>query len=151
VVAETLNKDGSTEVDAKLAEIEVTFGKEMTNDSWSWSTVSEDTFPKIDGKPKYLADKKTCVLPVKLEAGKTYTIWQIVLAIAVLALVRWLVVRWIRNRCPACGAQMRVVGYQSVYARGWLRAYRMPVYKCRSCRHMRIPPGSVAFGEKPVY
>ena len=28
-----------------------------------------------DGKPKYLADKRTCVLPVKLEPGKTYAIW----------------------------------------------------------------------------
>ena len=29
----------------------------------------------MDGKPKYLADKRTCVLPVKLEPGKTYAIW----------------------------------------------------------------------------
>jgi hypothetical protein len=27
------------------------------------------------GKIHYLKDKKTCVLPVKLEPGKTYVIW----------------------------------------------------------------------------
>jgi RNA polymerase sigma-70 factor (ECF subfamily) len=29
----------------------------------------------MSGKPKYLSDKRTCVLPVKLEPGKTYAIW----------------------------------------------------------------------------
>jgi len=28
-----------------------------------------------DGKPKYEDDRRTCVLPVKLEPGKTYAIW----------------------------------------------------------------------------
>jgi hypothetical protein len=31
--------------------------------------------PKVDGKPKYLKDKRTCVLPVKLEPGHTYILW----------------------------------------------------------------------------
>ena len=75
VVVKTVPEAGSTGVDAKLTEIEVTFSKEMQDASWSWSTVSEETFPGIDGKPKYLADKKTCVLPVKLEAGKSYAVW----------------------------------------------------------------------------
>ncbi len=43
--------------------------------TWSWSTLSKESFPKVDGKPKYLADKRTCVLPVKLQPGKTYAIW----------------------------------------------------------------------------
>ena len=34
--------------------------------------MSNDTFPKTTGKPHYEADHRTCVLPVKLEAGKTY-------------------------------------------------------------------------------
>jgi RNA polymerase sigma-70 factor (ECF subfamily) len=29
----------------------------------------------MTGKPRYLDDKKTCVLPVKLEPGKAYAIW----------------------------------------------------------------------------
>ncbi len=75
VVVKTVPAAGSDGVDPKLTEIKVTFSKDMEDGSWSWSTVSEDSFPKVDGKPKYLADKRTCVLPVKLEAGKTYAIW----------------------------------------------------------------------------
>jgi hypothetical protein len=75
VVVKTVPEAGSTDVDPDLKEIKVTFSKEMTDGSWSWSWVSEDTFPKVDGDPKYLKDKKTCVLPVKLEAGKSYAIW----------------------------------------------------------------------------
>jgi hypothetical protein len=32
-------------------------------------------FPPTAGKAKFLEDKKTCVLPVKLEAGHPYVIW----------------------------------------------------------------------------
>lgn len=44
-------------------------------DGWSWAMITKESFPTMDGKPKYLADKRTCVLPVKLEPGKTYAIW----------------------------------------------------------------------------
>jgi Bacterial Ig-like domain len=75
VVVKTVPKAGTAEVDPKLTEIKVTFSKDMQDGSWSWATLSEESFPKVDGKPKYLADKRTCVLPVKLEPGKTYAIW----------------------------------------------------------------------------
>lgn len=75
VVVKTVPEAGAAEVDPKLTEIKVTFSKEMQDGSWSWATVSKESFPKGDGKPKYLADKRTCVLPVKLEPGKTYAIW----------------------------------------------------------------------------
>ena len=76
VVVKTVPEAGSGEVDPKLTEIKVTFSKDMQDGSWSWSTkFSKESFPKVDGKPKYLADKRTCVLPVKLEPGKTYAIW----------------------------------------------------------------------------
>lgn len=71
VVVKTFPEAGADEVDPKLTEIKVTFSKNMQDDSWSWSTHSKESFPKTDGKPKYLADKRTCVLPVKLEPGKT--------------------------------------------------------------------------------
>jgi RNA polymerase sigma-70 factor (ECF subfamily) len=67
VVVKTVPKAGADEVDAKLTEIKVTFSKEMEDRSWSWSGLSKESYPKVDGKPKYLADKRTCVLPVKLE------------------------------------------------------------------------------------
>jgi hypothetical protein len=44
----------------------------MTDGSWSWSQLSDETFPKIIGKPNYLKDKRTCVVTVKLEPDKTY-------------------------------------------------------------------------------
>jgi hypothetical protein len=75
VVVKTVPAAGDTGVNAKTTEIQVTFSKVMHDGSWSWATVSQESFPKMDGKPKYLADGKTCVLPVKLEPGKTYAIW----------------------------------------------------------------------------
>ena len=75
VVVKTVPEAGTAEVDPKLAEIKVTFSKDMQDGSWSWTTLSKESFPKLDGKPKYLADKRTCVLPVKLVPGKTYAIW----------------------------------------------------------------------------
>jgi RNA polymerase sigma-70 factor (ECF subfamily) len=75
VVVKTVPPAGAGEVDPKLTEIRVSFSKDMEDASWSWATFSEESFPKLDGKPKYLADKRTCVLPVKLEPGKTYAIW----------------------------------------------------------------------------
>jgi hypothetical protein len=75
VVVKTVPAAGADEVNAKVTEIKVIFSKEMQDGSWSWSTLSKKSFPKVDGKPKYLADKRTCVLPVKLEPGTTYAIW----------------------------------------------------------------------------
>ena len=69
---------GDTEVDPKLTQLKVTFSKDMmTEQMWSWSMQSPDTFPQISDKSgiKYLQDKRTCVLPVKLQPDKTYVIW----------------------------------------------------------------------------
>jgi RNA polymerase sigma-70 factor (ECF subfamily) len=74
VVVKTVPEAGAADVDPKLTEIRVTFSKDMRDGAWSWATLSKESFPKADGKPKYLADKRTCVLPVKLEPGKTYAI-----------------------------------------------------------------------------
>jgi RNA polymerase sigma-70 factor (ECF subfamily) len=45
------------------------------DETWSWSTISKETFPKVTGKIRYDKDGRTCVLPVKLEPGKTYAVW----------------------------------------------------------------------------
>ena len=76
-VVKTVPKAGDTEVDPSLKEITVTFSKEMmTKEMWSWCYQSPETFPEIDKtKIRYLEDKRTCVLPVKLKARKTYVIW----------------------------------------------------------------------------
>ena len=75
VVVKAVPEAGAAEVDPKLTEIKVTFSKDMRDGGWSWAQFSRESFPKMDGKIKYLADKRTCVLPVKLEAGKVYAIW----------------------------------------------------------------------------
>lgn len=75
VVISTFPAPGTTGVDPSLKEIKVTFNKDMKADnSWSWVTISKDTFPKITGTVKFI-DKRTCVAPVSLESGKTYGIW----------------------------------------------------------------------------
>ncbi len=57
-------------------EISVTFSKDMmTEDMWSWVIAAKDTFPPIARDIHYLKDKRTCVLPVKLDPRKTYAMW----------------------------------------------------------------------------
>jgi RNA polymerase sigma factor (sigma-70 family) len=77
VVLRTSPTSGDTQVDAAATtQIRVTFSKRMRNRTWSWSQMSADTFPETTGQPSYEdADQRTCVLPVKLEPGKTYVLW----------------------------------------------------------------------------
>jgi len=75
VVVRAVPESGTDGVDPGLAEIKVTYSKDMMDKSWSWSTWGQDTFPDLTGKPHYLDDKRTCVLPVKLKPDKTYAIW----------------------------------------------------------------------------
>jgi len=75
VVVKTVPEAGAAEVDASTTEIQVTFSKRMQDGSWSWSTVSQESFPETTGTPRYDDDRRTCVLPVKLQPGKTYALW----------------------------------------------------------------------------
>lgn len=75
VVVKSLPEAGSAGVDPATTEIKVTFSKEMQDKTWSWSTVSDQTFPETAGMPRYADDKRTCILPVKLQPGKTYAVW----------------------------------------------------------------------------
>lgn len=75
VVVKTVPAAGADDVDPKVTEIKVTFSKDMQDGTWSWASLSKESFPEMNGKPKYLDDKRTCVLPVKLEPGRTYAIW----------------------------------------------------------------------------
>ena len=75
VVLKTVPEAGTADVDPQLTEIKVTFTKDMQDGTWSWAMLSKESFPQLNGQPKYLADKRTCVLPVKLEPGKTYAVW----------------------------------------------------------------------------
>ena len=77
-VVKTIPACGDTKVSATTKQIKVTFSKDMmTKQMWSWCMQSPDTFPEITNQKgiKYLQDKRTCILPVKLKPGKTYAIW----------------------------------------------------------------------------
>jgi RNA polymerase sigma-70 factor (ECF subfamily) len=76
VVLKTEPPAGSTAVDAAATqEIKVTYSKDMDPGNFSWVRTGEDTFPQTTGKARFLDDKRTCVLPVKLEPGKAYVVW----------------------------------------------------------------------------
>lgn len=62
---------GATEVDPALATISVTFDQDM-QEGFSW-TGGGPYYPQITENPRWV-DKRTSVLPVKLEAGKFYRV-----------------------------------------------------------------------------
>lgn len=73
-VVKTEPEAGDMRVDPGITEIRVRFSKRMKDKNWSWVQISDDTFPEMTGDPKYLADGRTCVLPVKLKPGRTYVL-----------------------------------------------------------------------------
>ena len=75
-VVKTVPQAGDMEVDPTLKEISVTFSKDMLTDRmWSLCQVTPETFPKTGKDIRYLPDRRTCVIPVTLEAEKTYAVW----------------------------------------------------------------------------
>jgi hypothetical protein len=75
-VVKTIPQAGDTAVDPATKEIQVAFSKDMLTDRmWAVVQTSKKTFPTIDGSIHYLDDKRTCVIPVTLEPGKTYVLW----------------------------------------------------------------------------
>lgn len=46
----------------------------MRDGDWSWMQFSAESFPKLAGKPHFLPDLRTCILPVALESGRSYAI-----------------------------------------------------------------------------
>ena len=75
VVVSTEPRAGQTDVAPGPTEIRVTFSRPMRDGSWSWVKLSDASFPKTTGNPRFLHDQRTCVLPVSLEPGKTYAMW----------------------------------------------------------------------------
>jgi hypothetical protein len=75
VVIKSVPESGSAAVDPSLTEIRVTFSKDMQPGAWSWGMINKESYPGTSESPKYLEDKRTCVLPVKLQPGKTYAVW----------------------------------------------------------------------------
>lgn len=75
-VVKTVPQAGDTDVDPALKEITITFSKNMkTNRMWAVCQISKDTFPETAGQIHYQSNQRTCIVPVKLEPGKTYVLW----------------------------------------------------------------------------
>lgn len=65
-------QNGAQNVSPSITELRVTFDQEMGG-GFSW-TGSGPNYPEITGKPQWIVDKKTCVLPVKLKPNWTYSL-----------------------------------------------------------------------------
>ncbi|MBN1976451.1 MAG: Ig-like domain-containing protein [Anaerolineae bacterium] len=72
-VVVTTPENGAADVDPALAEIVVVFSQPMKQDSWSFVVAGSGETPDLAGAP-YFRDEQTCVLPVRLEPGKTYSV-----------------------------------------------------------------------------
>jgi Bacterial Ig-like domain len=75
VVIKSVPEAAADNVDPATTQISVTFSKPMQAGTWSWCVLSKESYPGTSEAPKYLEDKRTCVLPVKLQPGKTYAVW----------------------------------------------------------------------------
>src|SRR5581483_2345726 len=65
--------EGATDVDPGLREITVTFDQDM-GEGFSWTGSGPEFPPSADGEKPQWRGKRTCVLPVKLEAGHHYRV-----------------------------------------------------------------------------
>jgi hypothetical protein len=74
-VVKTVPQCGDRNVDPDSKEISIAFSKNMVDQGWSFVKLSEESFPKPIGSPKYLNDKRTCVVKIALEPEKTYALW----------------------------------------------------------------------------
>jgi serine/threonine protein kinase len=75
VVVRTDPPSGADNVAPGGREIRVRFSKDMTEQSWSWSTAWSNSTPDFIGSPRYESDRRTCVVKVKLDPGHTYAFW----------------------------------------------------------------------------
>ena len=64
--------DGAKEVDPATAEVTVTFDRDMAS-GFTWNGDGPD-FPFLAGAKAFWRDRRTCVLPVKLEPGRSYRV-----------------------------------------------------------------------------
>jgi hypothetical protein len=69
----TSPKIGETEVNPSTTEITVTFDRDMGK-GFSWTGSGPDYPPVPEGQKPYWRDKRTCVLPVKVQAARFYRV-----------------------------------------------------------------------------
>jgi hypothetical protein len=64
---------GASDVDPSVKEITVTFNQDM-GDGMSWTGGGPEFPPTPEGQQAHWRDKRTCVLPVKLQGGHRYRV-----------------------------------------------------------------------------
>jgi RNA polymerase sigma-70 factor (ECF subfamily) len=76
VVIHTEPVSGQLNVDPSISEIQIRFSKNMMPENmYSLVRLTGSTFPEITGDVYFLEDERTCIIPVKLESGRTYAFW----------------------------------------------------------------------------
>lgn len=73
LVVSTSPAVGATEVDPAITEITVTFDRDM-QDGMSWTGGGPEYPPSPEGAKAYWKDKRTCILPAVLQAGRLYRV-----------------------------------------------------------------------------
>jgi len=66
-------RTGDTEVDSGLQQVTVTFDRDMDTGGYSWTGGAPEFPGREDQRPQW-RDKRTCVLPVKVEAARYYRV-----------------------------------------------------------------------------
>jgi beta-lactamase regulating signal transducer with metallopeptidase domain len=64
---------GQTDVNPAITEISITFDRDMAG-GFSWTGGGPEFPPSPEGQKAKWRDKRTCILPVKLESGKYYRV-----------------------------------------------------------------------------
>ena len=72
MIAASSPEVGAQNVDPATTEIRVTFDQDMHSAGYSW-TGSGKYYPETTGRPRW-EDRRSCVLPVALEAGHAYRV-----------------------------------------------------------------------------
>jgi hypothetical protein len=72
-IVSTTPARGASDVDPALKEITVTFDQDM-EEGMSWTGAGPEVPPTPEGKQAHWRDKRTCVLPVKLQSGHHYRV-----------------------------------------------------------------------------
>jgi Bacterial Ig-like domain len=72
-IIKTVPERGATDVDPKLAQISVTFDRDMRG-GMSWTGGGESFPPTDEGRKARWIDKRTCMLPVTLAEGSYYRV-----------------------------------------------------------------------------
>ena len=71
LVIRTNPANNSVNIDPNLSAVEIVFNQDINQQSWSFVEVPGSAVPEITGNPSF-PDSRTCILPVRLQAGQTY-------------------------------------------------------------------------------